>query len=402
MMKSATHSRVGDGPEQVRNHSGFFSSETVLEILKLILAGSELSEVLTVIARLVESQRHGTLCTIWLPDAEGKQLYCVVAPSLPEFAASMGRTTVGPKGASCGTAVYRREPVYVADILQDPLWDDYRDRVLAFGIRAVWSRPLFTRDGKVLGTFAIHYREVRNPDAVDLALIENASHIAGIAIERHMNQEALRHESDRLRLLLEITTSVTSRLDLRQVIEALSTSLFKIMQCDVSALLLPDPDSDDLRVANLYNPDARGPFREGWLVPMNSSIAGQVIRNAKTMRIDGFEKLREDPQIFGNPEGQLLYERVVQEGLRAGCYLPLIGRNQVVGVLMLCRRSNNAFRDDDVILLEQVARQVAIAIENTLEYERRRKTEIRRRDRDFISKKRFAPSVGPSWERAPL
>jgi formate hydrogenlyase transcriptional activator len=382
-MKSPTQSLVADGPEQVRNHSGFFSSETVLEILKLILAGSELSEVLTIIARLVESQGNGTLCTIWLPDTEGKQLYCAAAPSLPDFAASMGRTTVGPKGASCGTAVYRREPVYVADIREDPIWDDYRDRVLAFGIRAVWSRPLFTCDGKVLGTFAIHYREVRNPDTVDLALIENASHIAGIAIERHMNEEALRHESDRLRLLLEITSGVTSRLDLRQVIEALSTSLFKIMQCDVSALLLPDPDSGDLRVANLYNPDVRGPFREGWSVPMNSSIAGQVMRNAKTIRIDGFEKLREDSQIFGNPEGQLLYERVVQEGLRAGCYLPLTGRNQVVGVLMLCRRSDDAFRDDDVILLEQVARQVAIAIENTLEYEKATK------DRDKETRQRL-------------
>src|SRR3984885_3612070 len=383
MMKSATQSPAGDGPEGLRNHSGFFSSETVIEILKLILAGSELSEVLTVIARLVESQGNGTLCTIWLPDAESKQLYCALAPSLPEFAASMGPTTVGPKGASCGTAVYRREPVYVADIRQDPLWDDYRDRVLDFGIRAVWSRPLFTRNGKVLGTFAIHYREVRHPDALDLALIENASHIAGIAIERHMNEEALRHESDRLRLILEITSSVTSRLDLRQVIEALSTSLFKVMQCDVSALLLADPDSGDLRVANLYNRDARGPFREGWLVPMNSSISGQVLRNAKTIRIDGFEKLREDPQIFGNPEGQLLYERVVQEGLRTGCYLPLIGRNQVVGVLMLCRRSDNPFRDDDVILLEQVARQVAIAIENTLEYEKATK------DRDKETRQRL-------------
>ena len=83
-----------------------------------------------------------------------------------------------------------------------------------YGIRAVWSRPLFTREGKVLGTFAILYREVRNPDAIDLQLIENASHIAGIAIERHIHQEALRHERDRLRLLLEITSSVTSRLDL--------------------------------------------------------------------------------------------------------------------------------------------------------------------------------------------
>ncbi|MBV8865543.1 MAG: hypothetical protein JO210_09145, partial [Acidobacteriaceae bacterium] len=95
-------------------------------------------------------------------------------------------------------------------------WDDYRDLFVPYGIRAVWSRPLFTRAGKVLGTFAVLYREVRNPDAVDLLLIENASHIARIAIERHMDAEALRYERDRLRLLLDITNSVTSRLDLRQ------------------------------------------------------------------------------------------------------------------------------------------------------------------------------------------
>ena len=196
-MKPATQSLVADRPEQMPDQPGYFSSETVLGILKLILAGSELSEVLSVIARLVESKGNGMLlCTVWLPDASGKQLYCVAAPSLPHFAASMGRTTVGPKGASCGTAIYRREPVYVTDIRQDPIWDDYRDRILPFGIRAVWSRPLFTREGKILGTFAIHYREVRTPSAVDLELIENASHIAGIAIERHMNEEALRHKGD--------------------------------------------------------------------------------------------------------------------------------------------------------------------------------------------------------------
>src|ERR1700691_2760087 len=220
-MKSATQSTAHDLPkvERAQNESGFFSSESVLHILKLILAGSELSEVLAIIAGLVESQGHGTLCTIWLPDADGKHLYCAAAPGLPGFAANVGRTAIGPNGASCGTAVYRREPVYVADILRESIWDEYRDRMLPFGIRAVWSRPLFTREGKVLGTFAILYREVRHPDAIDLQLIENAGHIAGIAIERHMNEEALRHERDRLRLLLEITNSTISKLDLPCLVE---------------------------------------------------------------------------------------------------------------------------------------------------------------------------------------
>ena len=88
-------------------------NQSVLNILKLILAGSPLPEVLTVIARLVESEGDGTLCTIWLPDEGAKQVVCVAAPSLPGFSDRVGPMLVGPKGGSCGTAVYRKETVYV-------------------------------------------------------------------------------------------------------------------------------------------------------------------------------------------------------------------------------------------------------------------------------------------------
>ncbi len=76
--------------EPAQNEPGLFSSEAVLNILKLIFAGSPLPEVLTIIARLVESQGDGTLCTIWLPDEDGKQLHCAAAPSLPGFSAHVG------------------------------------------------------------------------------------------------------------------------------------------------------------------------------------------------------------------------------------------------------------------------------------------------------------------------
>ena len=384
-MESATHSPAHreSSEKDAQNESSQFFSQSVLDILRMILAGAPLAEVLTIIAQLVEARGDGTLCTIWLPSNDGSQLYCAAAPSLPGFIAGAGSMLIGPQGGSCGTAVYRGEPVYVTDILTDPVWDVYRHRLLPFGIRAVWSRPLFTNDGKVLGTFAIHYREARSPEAIDIKLIENASRIAGIAIERHLNEEELRHERDRLRLLLEITSSVTSRLDLREVVEALSTNLFRIMQCDVSALLLPDSESGELRVTILYNPDARGPYREGSLVPLIGSISGLVFRKGKSIRVDSFEQVRYDPETLGKPEGQVIYGHLMEEGLKTGCYLPLAGRDRVVGVLMLCRRSNDRFEDDDVVFLEQVACQVAIAVENTLEYERATK------DRDKEAKQRL-------------
>src|SRR5271170_2583042 len=301
-------SQVPPSVEPAQSELGLLSSEAVLNILKLIFAGSPLPEVLTIIARLVESQGEGLFCTIWLPDEGASYLHCVAAPSLPGFCNHVGRTEVCPKGASCGTAVYRREPVYVTDILTESSWDDYRHLMLPYGIRSVWSRPLFTSEGRVLGTFAILYREARSPDATDSQLIENAGHIAGIAIERHMNEEALRRERDRLRLLLEITNSMTSKLDLRRLMDVLSTNLLSVTRCDFCALLLPDADSGELRVTILYNPESRGAISGGAIVPLRGSICGKAFRTGKSQHFDSLEEARDDAECFGNEVGRRFYE----------------------------------------------------------------------------------------------
>ena len=194
-MQTVSQSRPELEPSRVhpiQRATGPLSSESVLNILKLIFAGAPLREVLNVIAQLAEAQGEGMLCAIFLLDENGKYVRCAAAPNIPGLASRVGGIPIGPKAASCGTAIYRREPVYVTDILSDPLWDDYRHLLSPLGLRAVWARPLLSSEGKVLGTFANYYREVRSPSPADLASIENASHIAGIAIERHLNEEQLR------------------------------------------------------------------------------------------------------------------------------------------------------------------------------------------------------------------
>jgi formate hydrogenlyase transcriptional activator len=361
-----------------KGESGLFSTESVLNLQKLIFAGSPLSEVLTNIAQMVESQAEGMFCTIWLPDEDGKELRCAAAPSLPGFSAQVGTMAVGPRGGSCGTAVYRKEPVYVTDILTDPIWENYRDRMLPYGIRSVWSRPLFTSEGEALGTFSINYRESRSPGANDLQLIENASHITGIAIERHMNEVELRRERDRLRLLLEITNSMTSKLDLCRLVEVLSTNLLRVTRSDFCSLLLPDADSGELRLTILYNPESRGSICDGAIIPIHGSICGKAFRTGKSQHFNSLEEVRDDPESFGNDVGRFFYERIMAEGLKSGCDLPLIGRSGVLGVLSALKRSERAFEREDVEFLEQVSRQVAIAVENALDYE----TAIKDRDEE--------------------
>jgi len=358
--------------------SGLFSIESALKLQKLIFAGSPLSEVLTHIAQLVEAQAEGMSCTIWLPDEDGRELRCVVAPSLPGFSAEVGTMAVGPKGGSCGTAVYRKESVYATDIITDPIWENYRDRMLPFGIRSVWSRPLFTSEGKALGTFSINYRESRSPSDTDLQLIENASHITGIAIERHMNEQALQRERDRLRLLLEITNSVASKLDLRGLVEVLSKSLLSVTRSDFCALLLPDEDNEQLRITILHNPESRGAICDGARIPVRGAPCGKAFRTGKTQYFKNLEEIRNDPDIYGSDVGRRFIERTIAEGLISGCDLPLIGRGGVLGVLAAIKRSESAFSADEIHFLEQVAVQVAIAVENALDYEKA----IKERDKE--------------------
>ena len=106
------------------------------------------------------------------------------------------------------------------------------------------------------------------------------------------------------------------------------------------------------------------------LVPIEGSPCGKAFRAGKTERVDDFQQVRSDPERPANGEADDFLERVVAEGLRSGCDLPLAGRDGVVGVLAALSRSEKAFGEDDVLFLEQVARQVAIAVENALNYQK--------------------------------
>src|ERR1700732_442431 len=169
------------------------ASEDILEILRMILAGASLKEVLTSVARVVESHREGMLCSVWLLDQDHLHMRAIAAPTLPEsYVAALDGFAVGPQGGSCGAAVNQRKPVFVSDVLTDPILEQVRDIIAAHGIRACWSAPIISRQGEILGTFAFYFRSVRSPSPKDIHLIENATSIAGIAIERKKAEENLR------------------------------------------------------------------------------------------------------------------------------------------------------------------------------------------------------------------
>src|SRR5882672_1536238 len=175
-------------------------SEAVLDALKMMLIGASLNEVLTSITRLIEAHSEGMLCSIFLLDEDGLHLRYGVAANLPQaYQAATDGVCIGPNVGSCGAAAYLRQPVFIPDMLSHPNWEGFRDVVLQSGLRAAWSTPILSHDGKVLGTFCMYYREVRQPSPGEIQLIDYASRIAGIAVERDRSQSALTLAFEKIR-----------------------------------------------------------------------------------------------------------------------------------------------------------------------------------------------------------
>src|SRR5215469_12914214 len=163
-------------------------------LLEMIATSVPLEEILNALCQFIEEQRSATLASVLLLNPDGVHLDSVAGPNLPdEWVQQMERLPIGPCAGSCGTAAYRRSQVVVSDIANDPLWDvpEHRAAALKHELRASWSNPVLSSKGKVLGTFCMYYREPRSPTARDLELIELATHLVRVAIERDRAQEAV-------------------------------------------------------------------------------------------------------------------------------------------------------------------------------------------------------------------
>lgn len=160
-------------------------------ILEMVAKGDSLAQILDNLCRLVEEQARGVLASVLL--VQGDRLRHGGAPSLPEaYTNAIDGVVIGPAVGSCGTAAYRRQQVIVEDIATDPLWADYREAALPHSLRSCWSTPIFSSQGEVMATFAMYYREPRRPNLRDQDIIEQITHLAEVAIERKLTQEALR------------------------------------------------------------------------------------------------------------------------------------------------------------------------------------------------------------------
>ena len=165
-------------------------------------------------------------------------------------------------------------------------------------------------------------------------------------------------ESERLKLLLDLTNTLVSNLECRDLLRTVSASIRQVMRCDTVGVWLPDAERAHLRQLALDFPESRGFVTEDLLHPVEGSVLGEVFKSGKA-RIVG--AMSEEIAPEESPEAHA-------EALESGCAVPLISRGRTLGVLTLASRVENSISPDDVDFLMRAAGQIAIAIENALAY----------------------------------
>jgi len=170
--------------------------------------------------------------------------------------------------------------------------------------------------------------------------------------------EELQRQNDRLELLLNLTSKITSSLDLREILRAVAANIREVIHAEGVTVSLQDEASEKFRVFAIDFPHGKGVIKEELLVRPSTAVkkALETLRPVVSHTCDGNELVSEASDI------------VIAEGLRAYCSIPLVNRGRALGILSILRTTEDPFSQEDINFLSRASGQIAIAIENACAY----------------------------------
>jgi len=289
-------------------------------------------------------------------DEAGKEIVWHLAEKCKQMRG--GRCGDIPQEETIPWWVYQHQrPVVIPCLERETRFPRALDLMKTCGIRSGCALPLTTVHRR-LGVLFLGSEKSEAYSEEDISFLSLVAGQIALAIDDALNFEASRKAQEQLKLLLDLTNSVVSTLDLRELLRNISANLRRVMQCDFVGVGLPDTgNGTHLRLYAVDFPESKGFIREETLIPIEGSPPGIAFKTGEpyvgTVR-DLANMTPDSPPLA--------------EGFTVGCVLPLASRGRIHGVLSLGRREENAFSRDEVQFLMQVASQIAIAIENALAY----------------------------------
>ncbi len=259
-----------------------------------------------------------------------------------------------------------QQPFILDDIEKDNPFPALLQTLRENGVRSVCSLALTTAQRR-LGVMSFGQGTPHKHTETEVAFLQQVARQVAVAVDNALNfesaqayQRQLARERDRLRVLLEVNNAMISKLDLHELLNAISASLRRVIHHEYTSLAMYEPATNDMRVLALDFPQGKGLIREEMIVSMDGSITGKAFRTRQPLVLD-----RAAMEEFESATSHLMRA----EGVRSVVCMPLITHDRALGTLSLASLRDAAFQQGDVDLLAQVAGQVAIAVENALAFQ---------------------------------
>ncbi len=276
---------------------------------------------------------------------------------LHEGGAPLSTISTTVDGDPAGWVWVHQKPLVLECVDADSRWPDFGKRVREAGVSAITLVPLTTGENR-LGAFGFGCVEQYEPSPAELAFLERVASEFAVAVESFLaRQEAVR-ERDRLQTLFDITNALVSKLSPDELFSAIATQLARVVRHDFSVLSLLnesghlDPIGLHFTGSPLFDKVKENISPEG--MPAEEALKSGVPVVVRDV----------DMERYRSPQ----FRRFVEMGCRSACCVPLATSNATLGTLEFARTTAEAWSDDDVEFLVQVARQIAIAVENAVSY----------------------------------
>jgi formate hydrogenlyase transcriptional activator len=253
-------------------------------------------------------------------------------------------------------AINSRDPQHTPDWDAEERFPRFKEYAKKISLGSSIRVPLITPHRR-LGVFGIIRDSVNPFSDEEIDLLRLIGHVVAFALDDGLNLRRSQQQNERRKLLLNLTSRITSNLKFRELLREIAANIREVIQADAAGIAFYDAASAKSRIYVVDFPNARGFVKEEILVtPGEAFMRAWESSKPVTLAANDRKEL-----------GTEIYEFVVAEGLNAHCLIPLVSRDRPVGVLVLARRSEG-FTHEDVDFLREASGQIAIAIENALAY----------------------------------
>ncbi len=334
---------------------------TQQEILEDLAEGKSLQTVITQLLRLIEQQTEGVISSVLL--REGDYLWPCGESRLPsEYIEHTHKGIPMSEGVgSCGSAAYRGEQVITTDISSDPLWETIRELPLKYNLRACWSTPILSSTQEVLGTFALYTDVPRNPYPHEQELVNIATKLTGLAIERKQQEQALKQKAEQEQLLTRVTQQIRESLDLQTVLDRTVQEVQNFLKGD-RVLIYSLWENPGKIIAEAV--------QEPW-----HSLAGEAVYDPCIMQFpndarDCCQIIQQIPDIEQANLHACYRQMLRKYQVRANLVIPIIQENTRWGFLIVQQcDSPRQWQPGEIHLLQKLSEQVGIAIKQAELYQ---------------------------------